>query len=986
MKTWPQKIQPILFAGMLSFILSFQSLLTGQTFTMQVPDAEKGVYLKSVDVSVEVLGTFAVTTTELIFHNPNARQLEGTLEFPLLEGQSVIRFAMEINGSLREAVPVEKEKGQQVFEAIERRRVDPGLLEKTQGNHYRARIFPLLPQADKRVIFSTLEDLSRQKENPVYRLPLHYGKLGKLAIRIAMKAIEQGPEIQVNGLTGMKFDAWAKDWVSEASASDILAEGLVEIALPQGLAPKALLQTLDGNTYFYLPLELPESTAAEVEAPSRVTLIWDSSSSAATQDFAKVETFLDQFFRTYADLDVELLRVRDVVEDCLHFSVKHSDWSALRQELKNTIYDGATLSGYGLQQQPTDLTLLFSDGLQNWGGASAGGGTKANRLYSVISSVSADPASLRALARKNGGELIHLLHMSASEAVDLIRFPQAKVQQLDYHPQQLSQLTLETGSVLQRGAGIAGVLRSDEADLRCTILMPDGKVHSETYSIKKAPQSDLQSELPARIWAGKRIETLELEAEKNLQEIRRIGKAFGIVTKGTSLIILETVEDYAQYEILPPEDLRAAYLKLLQQNVDDRLGKSQRHLDEVYRMWEAEKQWYAKDWPKDKPVPLKQEKKLRTHALGGLRANYAEAPMREEAAMSESDDVYEVNAFSVAADGEENGAGNGGAIDASDSLPPPAMRAIESPEAATQSATIALQPWKPDSAYAEQIAKQQGEACYRTYLEFKPEYASSTAFYLDVFDILRDKGLPNLALRVLSNLAEMQLENHSLLRILGARLLQVDEAFLALPVFETVLRLRPEEPQSYRDLALVNQQLGNQQAAVEAYWHIISQTWDSRFPEIEVIALQELNALLATSVQQLDFTNVDARFIESMPLDLRVVLTWDADNTDIDLWVTDPNGETCIYNNPLTYQGGKMSRDFTRGYGPEVFSLKAAKPGVYKVEANYYGNSQQMLSGSTTLQLNLQTRFGTHEMEEKTLTLRLKDKKDVVFVGTFEVK
>lgn len=44
-----------------------------------------------------------------------------------------------------------------------------------------------------------------------------------------------------------------------------------------------------------------------------------------------------------------------------------------------------------------------------------------------------------------------------------------------------------------------------------------------------------------------------------------------------------------------------------------------------------------------------------------------------------------------------------------------------------------------------------------------------------------------------------------------------------------------------------------------------------------------------------------------MPLDLRVVLTWYADNTDIDLWVTDPKGEKAFYGHQLTYQGGRMS-------------------------------------------------------------------------------
>ena len=106
----------------------------------------------------------------------------------------------------------------------------------------------------------------------------------------------------------------------------------------------------------------------------------------------------------------------------------------------------------------------------------------------------------------------------------------------------------------------------------------------------------------------------------------------------------------------------------------------------------------------------------------------------------------------------------------------------------------------------------------------------------------------------------------------------------------------------------------------------------------------------------------------------------------MDLWVTDPNGEKCFYSNKNTYQGGRMSDDFTGGYGPEEFSLRKAKPGKYRIEANFYGNRQQTVAGATTLQLYLTTAFGTTKAKQQSVTLRLKDSKETVFVGEFEVK
>ena len=104
---------------------------------------DQPVRLESVAIVADLVGGQAETRIDLVFRNPNGRVLEGELQFPLLEGQQVAGFALDVDGKLRDAVPVEKDKGRQVFEDIVRRGVDPGLLEATQGNNYKLRIYPL---------------------------------------------------------------------------------------------------------------------------------------------------------------------------------------------------------------------------------------------------------------------------------------------------------------------------------------------------------------------------------------------------------------------------------------------------------------------------------------------------------------------------------------------------------------------------------------------------------------------------------------------------------------------------------------------------------------------------------------------------------------------------------------------------------------------------------------------------------------------------
>jgi len=299
---------------------------------------------------------------------------------------------------------------------------------------------------------------------------------------------------------------------------------------------------------------------------------------------------------------------------------------------------------------------------------------------------------------------------------------------------------------------------------------------------------------------------------------------------------------------------------------------------------------------------------------------------------------------------------------------------------------IHLQPWAPDSPYARRLREAPPKEVYALYLDERDSHADSTAFYLDVADLLLQRGRRAEALRVLSNLAELDLDNRHVLRVLGYRLMQADAWPLAVQVFRQVLDMADEEPQSHRDLGLALAATGDRQAAIGHLYDVVRRDWDPRFAEIDAVALNELNALVATSPQPLDTAFVDRRLLRNLPLDLRVALGWDSDNSDMDLWVTDPNGEKCYYSNKLTYQGGLISDDFTGGYGPEEFVLRDAKPGTYRVEAHYFGDRQQVVTGATTLTLNLSTGWGTPKQQDRKVTLRLSGKDESVLVGEFEVR
>jgi Ca-activated chloride channel family protein len=306
-------------------------------------------------------------------------------------------------------------------------------------------------------------------------------------------------------------------------------------------------------------------------------------------------------------------------------------------------------------------------------------------------------------------------------------------------------------------------------------------------------------------------------------------------------------------------------------------------------------------------------------------------------------------------------------------------------------ARIELAGWNPDTPYLAAI--RAGADPYATYLQQRELHGTAPAFFLDVADHFRDQVKdPVLARRILSNVAELGLDQIALVRVLGYRLMQWDEFALAAGQFEEALRQRPEEPQSYRDLALALARSPQRDVAraIALLWQVASGEWHGRFPGIEVIALHELNDVLATAPDRagvkLDALQIPPELIEPLAVGLRVAMTWDADNTDIDLWVTDPTGTRVYYGDARSPSGGHVSRDFTQGYGPEVYTIRRPLPGTYRVQAHYFGDRRQSLTGPVTVQLEFQTNFGAAGSTRAAVTRRLEEGSQDIEIGSFTVE
>ena len=159
-----------------------------------------------------------------------------------------------------------------------------------------------------------------------------------------------------------------------------------------------------------------------------------------------------------------------------------------------------------------------------------------------------------------------------------------------------------------------------------------------------------------------------------------------------------------------------------------------------------------------------------------------------------------------------------------------------------------------------------------------------------------------------------------------------------------------------------------------------------------IIALEELNELVAWTKREQwgneapKLPEYDSKLSQNLDTDLRIMMTWDADNTDIDMHIIEPSGEEVFYQHQRSQSGGLLSFDVTTGYGPEEYLLKSAPKGTYQIMANYFASHQQKLTGAVTVTVTVFTDWGRENETSQTLSLRLEKAKDKAKVGSIDVK
>lgn len=982
--------------------------------------ADTDVQLDVRQIAWRLQGPFAEQRVELLLRNPSARPVEATVLLPLGDGERLRAYALDINGELREAVPVERVQARVAFETMTARQVDPALVERDSDSDYRLRVFPIPARGERRLRI----DLARLAERVDcgWRHLLTADALPAGAAQAALVSSDSAPGSLVAGLSVMpRAAAPAQGWVGELAMRGGDAPRELCLGAPKG--PAGFSHRLDDGTQLHwLEAPVAEQAAVAVPDPTHLEIVWDASLRMPQDRLGSLQV-LDHYLRGRS-LDVTLTVLR-LAPQRRAFHVQNGNWAALREALQALSPEGALDLGSWSPAAGVQQVLMFSEVRPSWPQREA---LKPPGLpVHLIGNQVADMAAAQVLMQ-DGGQWLDLRQRTPEAIAAQLRMtPATRIatawDQLRWH----AEARVPRHGVL-RACHVQGSEAPEPAQprLRLTHAGAERASHEEVQ-VGRWPPEPL-----AAFWCGSWwVQTLEAEPLRNKAQLARLGEQLGLVNRETSLLVLETVQDYINHGIMPPAAspaLREAVLRGREQRESRRSSAAAGQRVALERAWAERQAWWDTDFA------LKQRQDAREAELRRMAERQREALERRQGRERQR---LEERLGRTLQHGLVAPAQNGGtfveealppppptreirstaAAPGADFVPPPEMMlpvpapapmpvprpaptyaatpaqaappsrpahvAVPAPEAA--SPAITLRAVATNEPYAAELdAAQTLAALEAAYADLRPRYQESPAFHVDVAERFISLGEMARGVLVISNVVALMPREAAALRMVAYRLQGVGQDAPALDLLQRVQVLAPDEPQSWRDLGLALSRAQRCEEAAQALRHVVDMPWPAHFADIDLITLGELNAL-QTQCSNRAFDALPEALRRAMPVGLRVVLSWDLKDTDIDLHVVDPRGEVAFFGHRDTPQGGRLSRDFTAGYGPEEFILRRPVSGTYKVMVKYFGSRLAKLSRGATVQMTLQTGFGTAQPQSRTMTFRLVEGSGLLELGQFEL-
>ncbi|HUT94170.1 MAG TPA: VIT domain-containing protein [Thermoguttaceae bacterium] len=541
-------------------------------------------------VTVDVRDQIARTVIEESFVNHTAGRLEGVFYFPLPDDASISGFGMWIGDELVEADVVEKQRAREIYETILREKRDPGLLEWSGGNLFKARVFPIEPHSEKRVKLSYTQVLPLRGGRFRYSYPLRsemleQHPLRELAIDVTVNSV--APLASVASPThDVRVRKTRRSARLEFAAQEYTPTRDFEVVVEveRGGSDTVLIPHRRGDDGYFMLLVTPPAVEGDFERdvlpdgePIELLILADTSASIDAEGRESQAEFLAAVLSSLGSKDTFNLATCDVTCDWVFpkpMAAEPENVAKARQSLADrtslgwTDLDGAFASAWKQTGRRTHVVYV-GDGAVTTADADPAafskrlrrlGEGKPGTFHAVSVGSTFEPVVLRTIASLGGGSMRRITGERGPQAVarellaeiakpalrDLnvefrgIRTARVYPERLPNLPAGSQQILL--GRYLPEGQDQTGevVVTGTQGDRPIRFTTP--------VSLKDAEQGN--SFIP-RLWARMHLDSLLQQGASQAirDEIVALSEEYHVITPYTSLLVLESDEDRERFKV-----------------------------------------------------------------------------------------------------------------------------------------------------------------------------------------------------------------------------------------------------------------------------------------------------------------------------------------------------------------------------------------------------------------------------------------------------
>jgi len=953
MYRWVARVSVFLFAA--------AAFAGAPTLVVEGDDGNMALELSAVSIQVTVRGHLARTAYELTYRSSLDRITGGNFTFPLPAEAEVSDLGLWFDGHLRHGVAVERVLARTAYEEIVHRGVDPALAEWSAGRKFQLSVYPIPAKGEKKVYIAYDQDLTADD----YVLDVSY------------RATVPAFEVKIDGGDG-------------ATASE--ENGTIRIARDRRETAMTARSPEDGFWYASAALDVFPPRREAVPA-AHTLILYDTSASSVQQDRALLRRFLSGLLaRQQAWSTADVLPFHVEVGEGRR--IENAGMLAGARELDLVLDSFQPLGATNLMAvasqlprltaslPPSTRVVLVTDGLTSLGDSRKVAATVAalsalgRPVLVVHATKTANDELLANLARTTGGWTIDLLQTGVDAAIDTaMHLPVAvRLTGSDVVP-----AVLLTSS----DARFAIAARAREAFTVLPLAMATTGRSSRRELAVRELRGDVEASMVRRAWARAKLRELLAQGAPD-DDLIAHGRAFTQLTPRTSLLVLETWQDYQRWDIPMPPDVVEA--KRIDEEEEARRAEEDARRAPFQSAPLPPPNVTREGWSvhgrilEDSSIPLPGVTvKLLDGAVvvasdvtdenGRYDVGSATAPIDPSVVAELSGfnsstrkvegqlDHAQVDLFLRIASVAEaiTVTASASALDVTTSSMATTVKAslrtagVTTDELLASIATEGADLDSEDSEVRVAVAQQRRELTravvaklrgigstaerVRYYLSARAFLGGDKGFHVFAAEAFRERS-PEIAARVLSDLAEARPDDAPLLRILARVLDGWGEDGLARLLLERAIELSPAEPQSWREMILLEARHGRA-SSVSAWSKRLTagkkRDWmEAVYEQTDEAMVRWEKASFFERQRGLDLRAGDGA-------DLTIDSMYDTGWSWADLHVTEPSGERVAWNHDTSKAGATLTGGYTFGYGPQIYALPRAPRGTYRVALDYYG-------------------------------------------------